>query len=367
MEYEIRLATEDDDPTIRELLRRLEMPSDIAISFEREPDYFAGAHLYSFASQVHIAVHTATGKLAGLATRSIRKLYVNGVPMPIGYVSHLRVAKEFQGRWLVSRAMRRFRDLHADALAPIYLANIVDQNAVAKGIMVEKPRKGFPTFRLLGHVNNTALIVGRPARVPPCRAKTRMATAAELPALVDFLNSDGRRRQFFPVVETGWFGSPKLPGLRPEDFVVAVDGDKITGAIGLWDQSAYKQSVVRGYGGKWRWGRPIYNAAAPFLGFPALPPVGERIREAYAALVSVRDDDPAVFRAMLRRMLNAAAEAGHSSVILGLDLRDPLLKAAAAQRHISYRTSLYVVFFEDGQEFADSLDGRIPSVESSSL
>ena len=72
------LATRADDPEIRRLLRDNPMPGRIAISMEREPDFFADADGPGEAKQTIVA---RQGKrLLCVGSCFIRERFVNGQP-----------------------------------------------------------------------------------------------------------------------------------------------------------------------------------------------------------------------------------------------------------------------------------------------
>jgi hypothetical protein len=146
-----------------------------------------------------------------------------------------------------------------------------------------------------------------------------------------------------------------LYGLRPDDVFVEHRGGEIAGTIALWDQSAYKQSVIRGYSG---WLRAVA---------PLLPRPGTELRSAYASLVCIADDDPNVFERLLSRVSAAAAERGFDYVLVGLDTRDPLLDVARAHPHITYRSRLYLASWPDGGVSHEPLDARPAYVDIATL
>ena len=103
--------------------------------------------------------------------------------------------------------------------------------------------------------------------------------------------------------------------------------------MGLWDQSAYKQNVVRSYAGWMKLAMPLYNATAPCLMRPlALPRPGEKIRNAYAAFVAVawKDRRDRVQGPAGRYDANAPPHAVWIISSWGSMMRDPLLAYRAA-------------------------------------
>jgi hypothetical protein len=144
-------------------------------------------------------------------------------------------------------------------------------------------------------------------------------------------------------------------GLSAEDIRVARKDGAIAGVIALWDQSAYKQSVIRGYSG---WLR----AAAPLL-----PRPGTELRSAYASLICIANDDAAIFRSLLEEVYNLAAKRGFAYLLIGLDVRDPLLDIARAYSHVAYPSRLYLASWPNGGFFDESLDARPVYVDIATL
>jgi hypothetical protein len=365
MGLHIGLATPADDAGIRELLRKEAMPGRIAITCEREPEFSIGCEASGENTTVLVARDCNSGAIAGVACRSERDVYVNGNPMRLGYLGQLRVDQRYRGRWLVARGLAMFKDLHARAPLPAYLAAITSENREAEGILVDKPRKLFPAFRAVADYCTLAFPAIQPRR--PAAGVTS-AEPSEIPEIVCFLRAEGSRRQFFPVWTEARFEvlTARL-GLRVDDIQILRSGGEIRGVMAVWDQSAYKQNVVRSLPGWMRAAGPIYNAGAPWLGRPRLPRTGEKIRNGYAAFVCVSEDDQTVCERLLTATLDCAARRGLEYVVLGLDERDPLLHVARKRPHIPYRSRLFVVEWPEGRNLHAQLDRRPTSVEIATL
>jgi hypothetical protein len=132
--------------------------------------------------------------------------------------------------------------------------------------------------------------------------------------------------------------------------------------MAAWNQSAYKQTVIRGYAprlSRWRHG---VNLVAPLLRAPYLPPVGTALNLTHLSHIAIDDDDPDVFAAMLRYTLALTdtwfARENGSYFVLGLCARHPLLRAIPCRlRRHTYRTNLYTVDWPDDR-FPVALDDR---------
>ena len=365
MSFKLYLATEEDEAAIRRLYRTNPVPGRVTVTYEREPDFFLGCGVTGHSYQVVVARHEPTGELAGVVCRAKRRVWIDGREQEVGYLSGVRVDERFRGRWLVPRGLGFLGDLDATDTVPVYLATITGENHEARGLFVDKPRPGYPRFEEVGRLY-TAVIPVRVRSVSWDRPDgVRPAMPEDLPRIVSFLNEHGRKRQFSGAYSEEDFRGLATLGFRVEDFVVFERDGGLSGVVGLWDQSAYKQTVVRDYSGGLRWARPLYDAAARLTRRHPLPAPGEPLRSAYAAFVCVADDDRFVFRVLLRRLCELAAKRGHAFLVIGLAGGHPLLTEVRRYVHVPYRSTLYAVTWGGGQHATP--DGRIPHVEVATL
>jgi hypothetical protein len=357
--YRIELATPADDADLRRILAATPMPGRIAVSFRREPSYFAAAEVDGHFRQVVAGRDLDTGRLVGFGSRSIRRVYVNGRPAEVGYLSALRLLAEHRNLGLLARGYAYFRELHADGRAAIYLTTIAEGNDRALALLTSG-RAGLPAYHPAGRYHTLAIA---PYRLKMQR-NVRPATSDDLPAIREFLLAHGASRQFFPCYDEEDFfcRHSSLRGLRPEDLLLAWRDGWLVGTLGVWDQGDFRQTVVHGYHGLLRWARPLYNRWAGLRGRPSLPQVGSPLRTRFAALPVVANDDPAVLEALLD-----AVPPGGDYLLLGLHEGDPLLPAARRRAALEYVTRLFIVCWDDGEACRRALDGRVPYLELGSL
>jgi hypothetical protein len=358
MELRVEIAGAADDAAIRGMCRREAMPGRIRVTFEREPDFSLGCAVTGEDCQILVARAGREAEVAGVACRSTRRMYVNGREQRLGYLSQLRIGRKFQGRWLVSRGFRLLRQMHESDPVPAYLAAIVEGNEMAAGVLIRNRRRRFPAFHPVAELRTLGMFVPNGKRTLRRDAGISAGREFDFDEIAAFLREHGARRQFFPVWREELLRRLAFLGLRFEDFRIARRNGRITGVAALWDQSAYKQTVVQGYSGWLKAAAPIYNWSAPWLGRPALPRPGEKLRSAYAALVCVAEDDQAVFTALMRELHDLAGMRGFSYLLLGMDARDPLLAPARRFQHIAYPSRLYSVEWPEGEKIHEQLDDR---------
>ncbi len=365
--YRFELASPADDADIRRLLRQNPVPGQQDVTYEREPDYFLGSSIMGPLSQTLVARHVESGQVVGVATRSVRPLFVNGEVETVGYIGQLRVDQSHRGRWLVPMGFRLFHELHGDAATTGYITTIIEGNAEAEGILVEKARRHYPAYRRLDRLFTLALVVRRPRKVMASTFEILSGDEVGLHEIVSFLHAQGRRKQFFPVLSEDDFNGDTTRDFNVSNFAVACRGDEILGVLGLWDQSRYKQSVVHAYGPQLRRLRPFYNVGARVLGAHPLAAPGQPIHFAYASFACVAEDDPSIFHALLTQVYNQAAAGGFAFLMLGLSETDPLLAVGRKWLHIPYTSTLYSVCWQGDEAWHEKIDGRVPYVELGTL
>jgi hypothetical protein len=358
----------------------------VSISLEREPDASLAAAVEGDMHHTIIARDGSTGRLIAMGGVSVRDRYINGKPTRVGYLGQLRLDHAQRPRAsIILGGYALFRDLHDSLGVQLYLTSIASDNIPARRLL-ERGLPGMPTYlRLDSYVTSliqpggslfqnvscaTARLSNRDfsdsTTRPDKRAVTHPTDLASklrieaagrdcLPDILGCLQRNGRRYQCCPV----WRKSDLIDRMRAGEirFFVARHRDHVIGCVSLWDQSAYKQAVIRGYERRLiRW-RAFVNLARRCAGQPALPPLGAALDFAYVSHVAVDGDDQNVFAALLTHVCNGDCGGGY--LVLGLSGHDPLMNAIPKKlRRQTYETHLYAVHWDDGRTAAEGLDGR---------
>lgn len=359
-------AVPSDDAELRRLLRDNPVPGAFELSLTREPSFFQAAALEGDVHQTVVA-RSPDGVLMGLGSRAVRTAFVNGRPTRLGYLAQLRVDAAFRGtRGLLRGGFAAIRRLHDAAGEPeLYVTTIIAGNERAR-LALTRARPGHPTYTEGQRLATLALPLWRRRAepdVPGC--EIRPATASDVGDLAACLQRNLARFQFAPCWTADDLQDPeRCRGLAPHDFVLAARAGRVVGCAALWDQGAFKQTVVHGYSGALRFGRPVVNALAPLLGVPRLPPVGGQLRHAFLSHLAVDDDAPELAVALLARLANRALERRLAYVALSLAERSPLtLSVRRAFRTLVYPSVIHTVHWDDGREAVARLDGRLPHLD----
>jgi len=364
----VRLATPTDDAAIRELLSAIVQPGSIALNVEPAIAFREAAEVHGNEGRTVLAERD--GRIEGMGFLAYRPVYVNGMPVEVGYLGGLRIAPGVRGTRVLLKGFGLFRELdRQDARVPYYLTTIMADNPAAQRVLTARHR-GLPVYHRLADYHTLVLPVRRrPRAVAGQNASIVRGDRLGATRIAAFLASGHDRRQFWPRYESSDLdsGHGLLRGLRTDHFLAAVQGDRILGTLAIWDQSSFRRHSVRAYSRCLRLARPFANLAARALGYaPPFPPTGAALRLGLVACPLVDGDDPRVFTDLLAAGLTEARARGFALLAIGLTGPDPLLPQARRFPHIELRSTLYAATWRDELDAA-SLLTLPPYVELGSL
>ena len=366
----LRLATPADNSALRNLLRASPMPGSISLSYEREPDYFTTAGMEGSLSQTVVNVENESGIVLGTGTRVVCPMYLNGEAREVGYFGHLRV--NFQRPWGLSfgrelaRSFRKMHELHGDVRTPFYLMSVISDNLAARRILTSD-LPGMPHARSYARMFTYAVAPRQLKRKIPLPKNMQLGrgTPEQVPEILACLQRNGPQKQFSPYWSSETLFSPgRTPNLHPQDFLVVVSGSRVVGCLALWDQTPFKQTVVRGYSGWMALMRPLINLLARFIDFPHLPQISAQIPYCFASHLAIDNDDAGVFASLLRAAYNETIRKGFNYFMLGLAETNPLRPILTRKYlHITYPSQIYLMAWDDGVDAVARVDNRVPGPE----
>jgi hypothetical protein len=361
------LATSKDDSALRAFLRENPVPGNIEVSFEREPDFFAGSAIRGELHQTILVRDTENGRIAGMGSRSISKAFVNGQPASIGYLSDLRIDCYYQRGPLLARGYRFLKGLHEDGKAQLYTTAIFSDNGRALET-ITTGRAGLPGYHPMGGLNCSGINFGRSKPPLPARCSIERGSLELLPQIVECLNRNNARKQFAPVHSCEDFlNGARWRDFRISDFYVAVDASRVIGVLGKWDQGGFKQTRIVRYSGGLRWLVCMAKVARPLLGGHRFPAEGEILQYFYVCFVAVDGDDPFVFRALLRTLYRDACAGEAQYGLISIHSTDPLSPALEEYSLTPFFALFFCVSYPDGEPAVAKLDGRVPYVEAATF
>ena len=359
------LATQADEADLRRLLRENPIQGSISLSFEREPNYFDASAVEGDFHQTIVARESDSGNVIAFGNRSIRQLYVNGGIKNVGYMSQLRVNPSYGKGMYLARGLaggfKKYHELHRDGRTPFYIMSVIEDNLPARRLLTSGLSE-YPIAREYTRLFTYAIYPVRRKCELPLPASMRIIRGGETYAndIVDCLNRNNANKQLAPHWNCD---SLFLSNLSPSDFFLALDNDHIIGCLACWDQNSFKQTVVRGYSGSLARWRKAVNVFSRFIGVPFLPKPNTPLKYSHASHLAVDNDDPVVFKALLRAMYNHTLEQGYSYFMLGLAETHPFRKVVESYHPLTYISQIYLVNWGADDDLLSKLDQRIPGLE----
>ncbi|OVE75569.1 hypothetical protein BVX97_04065 [bacterium E08(2017)] len=351
------------------LMRETPMPGFAKIAYKREPSFFDAQNVEGRSHTTIVGRDKLTGEIIGMGSCSFKQVYINGKESTIGYLNSLRLRDGYRNNTYLARGFQAFASMSNHNKNTLFLASVISSNKPASQ-MLTKERRYMPGMQKIGSFVNMAISMAHPPVLSNHpRAAIRPASISDISAIVEFLDTHGRKRQFFPLYKINDFNTETglLKGLRPESILMAYVGDQLMGVCACWNQRSFRSHSINSYSRLVGRLRPIINLYAGVRKLPNLPPPDSEIECAYLSLVCIKDDDTAVFDEMLSEIIKRNRLA-HKILIVGMHEADPLHKSSLLRyRHINYPSTLYGFTIGNGKQGDEMLDHRTPYLEIGSL
>lgn len=307
----MREATPADNAELCALFADTALSACTRIVQERDPDFFALHRMHGGPYSV-LTLRDAQDRLLGCASFIVRRAWLHGDCIQVGYLSDLRVQPELQGTGAFRRVhLHGLKHTRAAHGASLFYAVVFDDNLRAKAILTQ-PRDDLPAYRPMTPYNMVSwhLTGQRRRRRPVASLQIQRATRNDATELVTFLAARNRQRVLGEVFDASLLEHRlrHWPGFALDSFWLArTASGALVGCVAPWNTADVKRTRVLGYGGALRVMRYAYDMAARLRGFAPLPAPGECLRMAFLSHMEVTDDDPAVLRALIEACADAVA------------------------------------------------------------
>jgi hypothetical protein len=346
--YEVTSAEPADGPALLRLIESDASKGGLAIVASRQPDPVASFALESKTTSLTILRDPVSGTIRFMAAFIPRRVFIGGHPVELVYVSSVRKqAGTLSG-------VNVFHQAYARELATRGafggFCSILAENRAAAALFAGKKHRILPQLKPLCDsttflINPRALAKmtlarGRNADSHPTKETLRATVPkeADLPEVLDFLQTEGRRYDLFPVVENL---SDTCSGLSLEDCVLVRDQGGAIQAFGaLWDQRHYRQSIIRGYRGIYRWVRP-FSWLIKRLGYIPLPPAGSTVPVRMLSLLLAQPGADDAYCLLLTALSDMARQRGCPIVAVSISHNNACLPLWQRLRSLRVDSTIY--------------------------
>jgi hypothetical protein len=297
-------------------------PSPVA-SYQRESDFVSLAVLRDDAGRPSI-----------MAADVLHRYFVGGEDREIGYMSGIRRRKDSypRGNWL--HALYAYEREHCSSC----LFSVLEDNADVMTFF-EKHKPEAVTIAPVCDYNTYMVNPKALLRFLRQDLRTEPVQPGQIDAIYAFLAQHGRQYDFFPAVTDL---EKQFSGLHWADCLAVWHGKRVVAFGALWEQTAYRQYIVKAYHGPMQTAR-VFSSVLEAAGYIPIPPAGEVLKIATLTLMSAAGEDPGIYRALLGGLADMARRRKMKILVIGLPKPNYQSDIFQTVRHLSFGSHIYML------------------------
>ena len=363
---ECSIASSCNDAEIRKILNNNPVPGHVSLVYAKNPSYFQAAMIGNQDTKT-LVIKNDSEKIIAFQTTATRRVYCNGRAVTIGYLSNLRMDKNYKGKGLLKEGFEFLKQVHSQIKVPFYFSTIISGNNSAANTLT-RHRDGGLHFIDYGNYLTKAIIIFNKKYKLSNDYRIIRGNKDNLPEIVNFLNSEGGEKNLFPCYTENDFTEKNiLKDFNINDFYLAIKNNVLAGVIGKWDQSSFKQNSIDSYNGAYSILHPVYNILANTLNLPRMPKRGEQIQFIYTCFIAIKENDPKIFLDLLKAVYNDLAGSNNLFLMVGLHEKDGLRESLKKFIGLAYKSNLFINYWEKPDGFNIGRDTNIPYLELATL
>lgn len=316
-EYEIAIRS----------LCQIPVSGNIALSMERDPDYYAGACIQCEEPEVYVCFSNRTGELCAMFNVGFRRVYYQGEIRKIRYLCDLRIRPSYQKSRIGYHIGTFLSSNHIpDNILPAQTIIFADNNRMITIIekhLSHSSQLKLPVFHYTGtYISN--LVTFKSSIKKNKNIIVRSAEQKDIETMQHFFDKEASKIPYYPYYNFRELEKPYYSGIEMANYYLAYLDNELVGICGVWDQSDMKQTRVVEYNGAYKWLRPLYNAYANFAHKPLLPPKGNIIKYMNLHTILIKKNDEAIFKTLLGHIVRTYQDQGFAYYLCGFDQYHPL-------------------------------------------
>lgn len=331
MGVKIRKATKSDNRPLIELFK-VEMGSHIQISLERGEDFFEYQSMqFTENANCFVIEDTKDKKIKGCFSIGLKCMRVGGEKKNFQYLSDLRISEDFQGRNILIRVLKYIQNNNLiDPTLPCITLSLSDNDTYHS--MEDKSfnpelRKRFnipSTYKWRTIVTNFISYRSKHKKMAK-KYFVRKAKNEDLGDIKRFLESQNEVNIISEHFDFDDLTSKFYSGIDINSFFIAYSENSIVGIASLWNQEAFKQTMIKGYSRIFRITRPIINTLGRFFGLSRLPKPGNQLSYDIMSHKAIDKNHIECTIALANEMLKEVEKKGKMFLMIGADSDSPEL------------------------------------------
>lgn len=338
------LAEPKDGEKILEVLESSPAKGSIELLYTRRPDAYESYKKES--NNSNVLVVKEDNEIIGTAAEIIRSAYIGGEKKTLGYVCGIKKNGNYQGN--VNWGKVIIRNLVKDDI-DCYFCSILDDNKSVQ-TMVEKKRRKTVNMNYIQGYTTYMLTPYFKFKVKDNGYEFRQADKNDEQDIINFLNSEGSKKEFFPVFEK----INQFTNLNVEDFYILKNKGEIIATAALWNQVEYRQYIVKRYSGVMKFAKYL-NPILKMLGYIKLPKENEVINFPMLSFFITKDDNEEYYKAFLNNM-NEIIKKSYGMFVIGTTKCSFANDIYKKLRSIHFDTRIYTIEFIIGNGKKHEID-----------
>lgn len=321
--FEFSFATEKDDKDILELYEALEFEGNISIIYTKRP-----SPLNSLKKEGHIVFlpiirEKSTNTLVAMASWVIKKAYIGGELKNVAYLGSFKVHKNYRNKIPFLKESYRLLYEKTKDYVDIYYSTILEENILAQKIF-EKPRKNMPKYNFVDNYTSFFLKTGKKIKNEDFSLEEGYSKH-----LTDYYKSN-YKDDFSPLL------SDYINDIDFRIFLIKNNKGEKIGAFALWNQTSYKQYIVKRYSGLYK---VLKYFPTQLFGYPKLPKEKELINCCSLSFVIAKDKK--VFEFIIKKACELSVD--YDFIMMGLTHSHRYFDIMNTFKSVKYKSKFYTV------------------------
>lgn len=328
------------------IARLLESPVDaglIQAIYTRRPDAYE-SYVKEF-GESRVFVFRNDSRIVGTCSQIIRDVYVDGHVKRSAYICGLKKDAEYDG--VLSAGLSFFRSFTRPDIDFYYCA-VVSNNTDTMAKFAKKRR--FMSVKYITTYDTYFINPKARTKEKQNSFTFRQASEKDTAAILDFLNTEGRKKDLFPVIQS----LDDFYNLHIEDFYILEDDHEIIACAALWNTTSYKQLTITKFKGIMKLSR-LLNPVLSLLAFPTLKKENEPYDYPILSFFLSKDDNKDYAEIFFHR-IKEEVKKKYQLFAVGITKNHPIASVVRKLPKIGGESTIYEVVFSSRKKEPISFD-----------
>lgn len=259
--YKYELAKVSDGKEISDLLERTAFKGDISLIYSRRPNAVLSINKDCTASAVVVGREIETEKIKGIGVCQIYRMLVNGKYDNVAYLGGFRIDND--SCLNIVEAYKILENFIKENNVKYTFTTILEDNIYAQKMLTKK-RKIMPYYLKTADFTVNIFAKNLKHNSNQTCEKIKENEKPQLKKFIDFYSKD---KTFFPEIK------------HLDNFYVLKDNKNNILVCGkLWEQTDYKQLIIKKYSLKYKILKTVFNPVLKFFSYPKFPNENEIVK-----------------------------------------------------------------------------------------